>query len=362
MNTDWNDFIEKSLWGDVLQFEQWAEVKGKEGWRSRKCESANGKVRSQCLIKSVPLLGNYLYVPHGPVFETVEDLATNIRAWKEAVVALAKEEKCFAIEIEPKIGHLVVNEESQNDVVQKNTKGLEHFTNPRVLEIFKQAGFRETGRNMQPIYKLLYDLSLSDEELMSLMSKSTRYNVRYAEKHGVVVKEYLPDDPLIETKLKQFYDLLLEMQKRAKGYPVRPYSSFVKLFEVFKGTKNLSLFEASYEGDVIIMTISPRTKGWCSSFYAGSNRLHPNLKAPYLIRWEAIKKAKEYGSKVYDFWGIIPNSKQHKGYSDNKLSFGGTRIDHVGLLQLPINSSKTKVFNTILPMRAKISELKRTMV
>jgi lipid II:glycine glycyltransferase (peptidoglycan interpeptide bridge formation enzyme) len=364
--SEWNDFVSASKWGDILQFWQWGEVKALEGWKSGFLDSGN--VRSMYLIKKVPALGNIMYIPHGPIFPSVEELRTGIEAWKKALVEKAASENCFVIEIDPKIGFVKTNvpgdiqdpsQKEKFDLVQKNIDGLSHFFDPEILKILETAGFKRTKRNMQPIYKLLYNLNLTDDELMGLMDKSTRYNIRYAAKKGVVVKEYLPDDEHIDEKLKQFYDLMKITQERTGGYPIRPYSSFVKLFEVFKGTDNLSFFEASFEGDVIVMNISQRTANWSSSFYAGSNRLHPNVKASYLLRWESIKRAKEFGSKVYDFWGIIPGAAQHKGYSDNKLGFGGSRIDHVGIMQLPLNSVKVRALNDIVPIRSKFAGILR---
>lgn len=367
---EWNDFASSSQWGDILQFWQWGEVKKTEGWNPVYIGEGSA-VRSMGLVKKASFLGNILYIPHGPIFQTVQSLREGIGQWKESINKAAYENNCFVIEIDPKVGFLKeeileedIKDKSQQqkqDVINKNIQGLSHFYNNDIIDIFSGIGFQRTKRNMQPVYKLLYNLDLSEDELMGLMDKSTRYNIRYAAKKGVEVKEYLPDDPSIEKKVKEFYDLLKLTQQRAGGYPIRPYSTFVKLFEVFKGNNNISLFEASYEGDVIIMNISQRTKKWASSFYAASNRLHPNVKAPYLIRWESIKRAIEYGSKVYDFWGIIPKSEQHKGYSEHKLNFGGARIDHVGIMQLPINQTKAMIYNQILPMRSKFAGIKRNL-
>ncbi len=357
---EWNDFVSNSPWSDILQYWQWGEVKKLEGWECGFATSNDKKVRSMYLIKNIPLLGNYLYIPHGPVFHNVEDLAASITSWKQNIVKVAQERRCFAVEIDPKIGSLA-EDSNLTDLQKKNLENLSHFFDKSIINIFVDAGFRNTKRNMQPVYKLLYSLKLTSDELLGLMSKSTRYNIRYAEKHGVEVKEYFPDDQDIDNKIREFYELLEVTQKRTGGYPIRSYSVFQKLFEVFKGTRDISMFEVSFQGDIIAFNISQRTKCWSSSFYASSNRLHPKMKAPYLLRWASINRAKESGSGIYDFWGIIPYSKKHKGYSDHKLSFGGARIDHVGIMQLPINKLKTRMFNNILPLRAKLAKLKRNI-
>ncbi|MFQ5493517.1 MAG: lipid II:glycine glycyltransferase FemX [Candidatus Dojkabacteria bacterium] len=352
----WNDLVDTSPWGDILQYWQWGEAKRGEGWTPYRIAVFEGdKIISgaQCLVKKASFLGSYMYVPHGPVFTDKAQLKRSLGVLREKLIEVATDLGCFVIEIEPKTGLHV----DDNSI----TENLKPFIDEEIFEVFKGAGFKLTGRNMQPKYKLLYDLKLSDDELLALMKKNTRYNVRLAKKKGVVINEYLPDDPRLEDKLREFYALLKLMQKRAKGYPVRPYESFVNLFKNFRGTENIALFEALYDDDVITMNISERTDKWSSSFYAGSNRLHSNVKAAYLLRWESVKKAKSFGSNIYDFWGIIPGSDQHKGYSDTKLSFGGTRIDHVGILALPLDRFEFMIWDKILPVRTKLFSIFRSL-
>jgi len=219
-NTDstWNSFVSSSKWGDILQFSQWGEVKRLEGWSPHYVTSKDTKVRSIVLIKKAGFLGNLMYVPHGPVFQSTNDLAEEIDSWKEALLLLAREQNCFLIEIDPKIGHLVdkkqeidnVDESTKlkHQIINKNIEGLGHFFDEEIIDIFMKAGFEKTNRNMQPVFKLLYSLELSEDELMSLMDKNTRYNIRYAQKKGVQIHEYLPDDPEINEKLKVFYGLM----------------------------------------------------------------------------------------------------------------------------------------------------------
>jgi lipid II:glycine glycyltransferase (peptidoglycan interpeptide bridge formation enzyme) len=356
----WNTFVSDSIYGDILQFWQWGEAKATEGWSPVYLgvvdeDDQRILLLSLVLIKKASFLGNYLYVGHGPVFKEKKDLKQALPIWKKGLIDLAKDSNVFAIEIEPKICY-VPEEDLSTPIISKN---LQSFTDPAIFKIFLNNGFSRTERNTQPKYKLYYDLGNSEEELLALMKKNTRYNVRLAERKGVEFREYSLDDPEIDNVLKQFYSMLLETQERAKGYPVRPITFFKKLIESFKGSDNICFMETKYQGEVIAINITQRTKQWASSFYASSNRKFTEVKAPYLLRWRSVLSAKLYGSKVYDFWGIIPNSSQHKGYSENKLSFGGTRIDTYGLLAYPIDRIKYLIWDRAIRYRAKINSFFR---
>lgn len=357
----WNSIVDKCPYGDILQFWQWGEVKIEEGWRPIRAWLKSPKVGedeiliiAQILVKKAPGLGSYMYIPHGPIFNSelvVEQ--SHLDSFIKGLTDLAIQNSCFVVEIEPKVGKFV---EGNGEM----SEGLIHFTNEKLIQMFKTSGFKTTNRNMQPEHKLLYDLNKSEDELLMMMKKNTRYNVRYAEKNGVEVVETSFDSKNAYEKLDKFYELMLATQARTGGYPIRPKSSFKKLIDQFKNSSaKLSFMEAIHEGDTLSMNISQKTKNWASSFYAGSIREKSNLKASYLMRWKSVQAAKEFGSKVYDFWGFIPNSKQHEGYSDNKLSFGGTRIDHVGIMAMPLNALKYNLWNISVPLRRKVFELIR---
>lgn len=352
---EWDQFISSSRWGDILQYWEWGDTKKIEGWESIRLgvfDDSKMILAAQCLLKDAGILGKYIYIPHGPVFHDVSDLKKGLKPLKKELLEMAKENEGFAIEIEPKIGQLP-EELLESPIVSEN---LQYLIDPSILKLFESFGFKISKRNMQPVYKLYYDLDSKEEELMALMKKNTRYNIRLAEKKGVVINEYSLNDPKIDQKILQFYDLLLITKQRARGYPIRSFEYFKAFIKNFSPLDNISLFEATYLGKTIAMNISQRTKNWSSSFYAASNRLYPEVKAPYLLRWRSIQKAKEYGSKLYDFWGIVP-SKEHQGYSDNKLSFGGVRIDTYGILTLPLSFSRYLIWDKVLPLRSKLGKL-----
>lgn len=345
----WNSFVDSTSYATLLQFWEWGELKRSEGWepfRFALVEDEEIVISAQCLLKKAPVLGNYLYVPYGPVFHNLDQFKQNLPSFLSELKTFATEKGCFVIEVDPLIGKLVEEEAP--------TENLLPYLNTGIKEILIDNGFSISKRNMQPRHKLFYDLSKTEDELLMLMKKNTRYNVRLAGKKGVEVTSLEISDEKMPQKIDEYYQLLLSTQERAKGYPIRPKSTFTTLLEVFKNTNLLMYFEARFQGDLITANISQFTSYWSSSFYGASNRLHPDTKAPYLLRWESVLEAKRQGCKIYDFWGIILDSKQHQGYSETKLSFGGTRMDTYGIFALPLSDWKYMVWDKLLPLRNKL--------
>src|SRR3972149_7473505 len=203
---NWNAFIDVSKRGDILQFWQWGNVKKIEGWEPLRIgvfevslnpvsfgpsqapvdlsqdqtiqsqPSSRPLVLAQLLIKKVPLLGSYMYIPHGPVFLEREDLAKGLPRLVQVLKEYAAANQCFIIEVEPKIGYSPTHEDLSNN--------LAHFTDPLIKEILENNGFIMTERNIQPKFKLLYDLEHSEEDLLNLMKQNTRHNAHLAGKKG----------------------------------------------------------------------------------------------------------------------------------------------------------------------------------
>lgn len=345
----WNRFIDSTPYSTILQFWQWGEVKKSEGWEPFRIGiEVDGqlKVAAQCLMKLAPFLGNYLYIPYGPVFRDINEFKSFLPDLLIGLKDFAVKRNCFVIEFDPLIGRLVDTEDS--------SEVLGPYLNKKIKEILLSNGFQISNRNVQPKHKLFYDLTKSEEELLMLMKKNTRYNVRLAQKKGVQINKISFSNPEAKIKVDQFYELLLETKDRAKGYPIRPKSTFEKLIEVFKESNEIELFEAVFENDLLTMNISEFTSYWSSSFYGASNRLHPDVKGAYLLRWESVLEAKRRGCKVYDFWGVIMDSKQHQGYSETKLSFGGVRMDTYGIFALPLDKLKYRAWDRLIPLRSKI--------
>jgi len=348
----WNEFSSNCLWGDILQFWQWGELKKTEGWKPLRLQVKKENqvvLQVQFLLKKVKFLGVLAYAPHGPVADSFENLQIGLEfLYKELKTnSIFKREDIFALEIEPRLGLLVSDfDQNKNNPKYKNPNSvLAKITDSKNQELITASGFQKTQRNMQPKYKLYYDLEKSPEELLAQAKKSTRYNVKYATKKGVTASKIDLENEQINTTLENFYNLLLETQKRAKGYPIRSKKYFENLIKEFKNTQAVSFFEVKHENEVLGVNISEFSQNWSSSFYAGTSRNKSKLKAVYLLRFKSLMDAKERGCKIYDFWGIVPKSKAHSGYSDHKLSFGGEKVVNYGIFAASKNLVKFWIWN-----------------
>ncbi|HRO65551.1 MAG TPA: peptidoglycan bridge formation glycyltransferase FemA/FemB family protein, partial [Candidatus Dojkabacteria bacterium] len=168
--SEWNSFVDSTPYATILQFWEWGELKRSEGWqpyRMALVDSGEILISAQCLLKKAPVLGNYLYVPYGPVFRDISVFKQNLPDFLSELKNFADSKGCFVIEFDPLIGKLVDEIEPSENLLP--------YLNTEIKEILEVNGFSISKRNMQPRHKLFYDLSKTEEELLMLMKKNTRY-------------------------------------------------------------------------------------------------------------------------------------------------------------------------------------------
>ena len=167
-----------------------------------------------------------------------------------------------------------------------------------------------------PQFTNMIDLSPSLEDIMANMKPKGRYNIKLAEKKGVVLKRGGVDD------IPAFYRLLKETTQR-DGFLPNPESYYKLMLETIK---NSTLLLAYHENDLLCANIFTFSGNQGLYYYGASSNVKRNLMAPYLVQWEAIRMAKEHGCKYFDFMGIAdpadPNDRL-AGVTEFKLKFGG---------------------------------------
>src|SRR5260221_578951 len=159
-----------------LQSFEWGEFREKTGIKViRRGFFKNNKLIStlQLTIHKIPHTSFTIgYVPKGtmPTNEMLKELQR-----------IGKEEKCIFIQLEPNIvknkelgiRNYAENEYNQFTTLIHNSKFIIH----------------ESARPLFTKYTFLLDLTKSKEQLLSAMHPKTRYNIKVAQKHEVIVKE-----------------------------------------------------------------------------------------------------------------------------------------------------------------------------
>jgi len=189
-------------------------------------------------------------------------------------------------------------------------------------------GFRKTKKAIQPHKTVVLDLAKSEEELLSAMHHKTRYNIKVAEKHNVILE--------LSSSIEVFWDLISKTANR-QNFSTHPKEYYKKLFEFFnkEGNIHAKLFCAIHEGRPVagaLMLISGDTVYY---LHGGSDHNFRQVMAPYAMHWSLIKEMKKQGFKYYDFGGS--EGDKWPGVTRFKLGWGGQQVEYPGSFDLPIS-------------------------
>jgi lipid II:glycine glycyltransferase (peptidoglycan interpeptide bridge formation enzyme) len=177
----------------------------------------------------------------------------------------------------------------------------------------------------------------SEDELLAQMRKTTRYEIRKAQKLGVTI-ETSKD----ENDVKQFYDYQLETAQRQKFVPFS-YKFLLEQFKVFFAADKALLYTAKFEGKILAQAFIIFYGSEAVYHYGVGTEEGRKYPGAYLIQWEAIKEAKKRGQNYYNFWGVASEEeKQHRFYTISifKRGFGGKDTHYLHAQDLVINKPK----------------------
>jgi lipid II:glycine glycyltransferase (peptidoglycan interpeptide bridge formation enzyme) len=192
------------------------------------------------------------------------------------------------------------------------------------------------------------DVTKPEKELLAQMRKTTRYEIRKAEKLGIKITANTDDK-----KIRSFYELQLETAKRQSFVPFS-YKYFFEQFKVFFEAKKGLLYTAEFENKILAQAFIIFYNKEAVYHYAVSTEEGRRYPGAYLLQWEAIKETKRREMKIYNFWGVAPvDSKDHRfsGISIFKRGFGGEDIQYLHAQDLIINYPKYSINYTIEQVR-----------
>jgi lipid II:glycine glycyltransferase (peptidoglycan interpeptide bridge formation enzyme) len=256
--------------------------------------------------------GRYLTVPAGPIINWDDkELVSAAFAEMKNIAVL---NSCVFVRIRPQL----LEDEFSKQIFQVN--------NARAAQMHLHAEL--TSR---------LDMGKSEDELLAQMRKTTRYEIRKAQKLGVTI-ETSKD----ENDVKQFYDYQLETAQRQKFVPFS-YKFLLEQFKVFFAADKALLYTAKFEGKILAQAFIIFYGSEAVYHYGVGTEEGRKYPGAYLIQWEAIKEAKKRGQNYYNFWGVASEEeKQHRFYTISifKRGFGGKDTHYLHAQDLVINKPK----------------------
>ena len=316
----WEKSLDKFPDANFLQSWDWGEFHQKLGHSVYRAEFNNGMFQA---IVEPAKRGRHLIVPGGPLLNNYFSLPQ----WHRTVTLLkeiALKEKCAFIKIRPQA-------ENSN----------------RLSEIAKQIGFLPAPMHLHAELTRILDLTKTDEQLLSEMRKSTRYEIKKSLKIGIKV-EKSQDENLID----DFIKLQSETAKR-EGFVPFSKKFILEQFREFKKDNAVKLFFVNQLRPGLVAVTRPGlSKPICIAFvifyrdeavyhYAASSDEARQIPAAYAIQWAIIQEAKRRSCKTYNLWGDVTDEKllSHRfaGPSLFKRGFGGRQFAYFPAHDLPLS-------------------------
>ncbi len=314
-------WVREHAQGSLWQSLEWGKYQQALGKEVRIYTNEERKMKSEkydmtALVVIDRTVGGYATwdIPRGPLAS--EKLTVNSEKYTEEfvqeIVDEAKKDKCLAL-----------------------------YVSPPSLFTLHSSFFISSPRHIQPQASRIIDLTQSEDDILAQMHPKGRYNISLARKHGIIVESFGSNGPP-EQSIDSFYALLQGTGDR-DGFRIFQKSHYKRFLADLKGS---FLLMAMYQGKPIAgligiiwpppLTTPPKREGNQGQvgiyYYGASSYEHRNLMAPYLLQWEAIRRAKANGCTHYDLLGISPENARSddpwRGISDFKRKFGGTVVTY----------------------------------
>lgn len=275
----------------------------------------------QLTLHKIPFAKSFVgFLPKGPFPD--QDLA-------QALTQIGKAQGCIFIKTEP-------------DILESADKNLTSKTS---------KGFQPSPKPMFTKYNFVIDLTRSEEELLTAMHQKTRYNIKVAQKHGVIIEERTNKEGF-EIYLKLYFETT--RRQKYHGHNEHYHREAWKIMKQAGMARILVAFYQPPNSDTRI----PLTAWMLFNFkdtlyypYGGSSLEYRNVMSSTLLAWEAIKLGKKLKLKTFDLWGALGPNPDPKdpwyGFHHFKEGLGGKLVENIGTFDLVLNQPLYQAFTLI---------------
>ena len=331
----WREFVAAHPAGDVLQCMEWGDLKSRTGWTPTTLAVTEGDrivAGAMALKRMAPMGRSILYCPRGPVVDLADSEALGCLI--EGLRKLARDEKAILIKIDPPV---------VGDEAAETLRAIGFCPAP-----IEEKGFGGT----QP-RAVMKTLPLGDDEgLLARFKSKWRYNIRLADRKGVVINgDTTPDD------LRDFYSILKETGER-DGFHVRDFAYYEDIYRCIIEPGLGRLFMASLGDQPLSGAIDFILGRQCWYVYGASSNEHRNLMPNHLLQWRMMQWARDEGCQVYDFRGVPldrpGNDAGLEGLVRFKAGFDARYVEYVGEWDLPLSSLLYGAFTRLEPLIRRV--------
>lgn len=291
----------------ITQSEKWKKLQDDLGEKSY-LEKGEG-YQYLAILKQTPV-GNYLYLPYGPVCEDEKSFKKALKSLETLAVTTSS----IFIRIEP----------TEKDL-------LEHF--PKNTKKTKDLNPKET-----------WLLDLTGENLKEkLPSRLLRY-YKNAEKNGLTIEKSKNEDDIKH--------LLILQKALAKKKGINTFSENYLKTELKQPFSTLYLVKylnpEKKEPEIVAAGLVFDDEDTRYNLQGAQSEQGRKLHATGILTIKLILDAKSKDLKTFDFWGIAPEGapKDHPwaGFTNFKKTFAGYEKDHAGTYDIVLNPVKYKLY------------------
>lgn len=277
------------------------------------------------ILKKTPV-GNYLFLPYGPVADTREAIQQAIKS----VTELAKKHNCIFIRIEPQLDDCA----KYLDKIAKKVKDI------------------------SPIDTWILDLTPDEATLISNFTQGTRTCYHNVPKRGLAVETTKDQDGI-----KHLISLQNQIfkKKHLTGYDenylktelAQPFATLYLVKYHHPDTNPTNPEEQTTDpipedGQVIAASLFFDHDDTRYYMQSASDQRYRKLPATVALLTTAIFDAKRKGIKQFDFWGIAPEGADQThpwyGFTKFKKSFGGSPKHYAGTYDIILKPLKYRLF------------------
>ena len=344
LDSTWDQTIVNLPGAHLLQTAEWAKVKEGVGWKAIPLvwHAENGRLAAAALVlkRTVRLLRfgpqvSVCYVPRGPMLDWGDD-GLRHRVIHDLQV-FARQQHTLFLKMDPEI--------SLGTGVPGAEDAREDALGMQILEELKTNEWCFSTSQVQFRNTVLLDLKGNEDDWLKRMKQKTRYNLRLAQRSGVVIRE------AAISEYPQVYKMYAETSVR-DGFVIRPQTYYLEVWQRFLQAGMVSPLVAEVEGSFVagLVLFYFGKRAWY--LYGMSTAQHREKMPNYLLQWEAMRLAKLKGAELYDLWGapdVFEASDSMSGVFRFKEGLGGRVLRTCGAWDYIVDPAGYSLYQQVLP-------------